>query len=165
MTGAPLGRHAGDAEGRLHPVRLLGLPVRLLLDSRDRHDSLLREFALLAITEDGERPRPPGLVELTQLLGVQYGAPQGRPDEAVDAALRQGLASIDVAFEVTGSVVGAAAQLEALMAEADEFCRTQQLLTLPRNPLQQRFSAWYLEEFRCQVGGAPPRPWHGPLDP
>jgi hypothetical protein len=26
------------------------------------------------------------------------------------------------------------------------------------------FSHWYLDEFRRQVKGEPPRPWDGPLD-
>lgn len=165
MTASPLGRYAGDADGRLHPVTLLGLPVRLMVDGRERHDSLLREFALLAFADDDDRPRPPRLVELTQLLGVQYGAAQRRPDEVVEEALRQGLDTIDMSFEVPASVLEAAARLEALMAEADEFCRSEQLLTLPRDPLQLRFSAWYLDEFRRQVAGEPPQRWDGPLDP
>lgn len=165
MSAPPLGRYSGEAEGQLHPVRLLNLPVRLLLDGRERHDSLLREFALLAYAGDEERSQPPRLVELTQLLGVHHGAAQRRPDEVVDDAVRQGLATIDIAFEVPTSVLEAAARLEALMTEADEFCRSQQLLTLPRDPLQLRFAAWYIGEFRRQVGGEPAQPWDGPLDP
>jgi hypothetical protein len=146
-------------------VRLLGLPVRLVLDSRDRHDSLMREFALLALSPREDRPEPPRMVQLTALLGVQYGRAQRRPDELVDDALNRGEDTIDVSYDVPASVLDDAARLEALMVEADELCRSEQLLTLPRNPLQVRFSHWYIGEFRRQVAGEPPQPWDGPLDP
>lgn len=166
MTASPLGRYAEGGDGQeLHVVHLLGLPVRLVLDGRDRHDSLLREFALLALSPRDDRPQPPRLVALTELLGVQYGSAEPRPDDVVDAALQRGDATIDVTYEVPVSVLDAAARLEALMAEADEFCRSEQLLTLPRSPLQVRFADWYLGEFRRQLDGLPPQPWDGPLDP
>lgn len=166
MTASPLGRYADrDEEGALHAVQLLNLPVRLLVDVRDRHDTLMRELALLALSPQEGRPQPPGLVELTHVLGVRYGSAQPRPDQAVDDAAAAGVAALDVTYEVPASVVEAARRLEALMAEADEYCRSEQLLTLPRSPLQVRFATWYLEEFRRQVAGEPARPWDGPLDP
>jgi hypothetical protein len=51
------------------------------------------------------------------------------------------------------------------MAEADEFCRTEHMLTLPRTERLERFAHWYLEEFRQQIKGQPPQPWTGPLTP
>ena len=141
MTTSPLGRYADDSDDgdRLHRVQLLNLPVQLVVDGRDRHDSLLREFALLAMDED-HAARTPRFVELTELLGVRYGAAQRRPDAVIDEAVRDGLGAIDVTYVVPASVVAAAERLDALMAEADEFCRTEQLLTLPRTPLQKRFA-------------------------
>jgi hypothetical protein len=62
-------------------------------------------------------------------------------------------------------VVEAADHLAALMAEADEYCRREQMLTLQRSEVVRDFSAWYLDEFRRQIQGEPPRPWDGPLDP
>ena len=165
MPASPLGRYSGPGRGApLHRVQLLNLPVRLLVDGRDRHDSLMREFALLALSEDEGRPQPPALVELTHLLGVEYGSPQPRPDAAVDEALQRGELTLDVTYEVPATVLEDSERLESLMAQADEFCRSEQLLTLPRSPLQVRFATWYLAEFRRQVAGEPPRPWDGPLD-
>jgi hypothetical protein len=51
------------------------------------------------------------------------------------------------------------------MAEADEFCRSEELLTLARSPVMVAFADWYLEEFRRQVADLPARPWDGPLEP
>lgn len=167
MTGpSPLGRYDdAGAPADLHDVVLLGLPVRLLVASRERHDDLLREFALLALGGPTERRGVPArLLELTQVLGVRYGSARARPDELVDAALARGDDTIDLTYTVAADVVDAAASLAALMAQADAFCAAEQLLTLPRTPVMVDFATWYLEEFRRQIAGAQPQPWDGPLD-
>ena len=56
-------------------------------------------------------------------------------------------------------------RLATLMDEADEFCQREQMLTLERSEVVKEFSTWYLDEFRRQIGGEPPRPWNGPIEP
>jgi len=165
VTASPFGRYApGGDDEPLHPVRLLNLPVRVLVDERERHDSMLREFALLALDAQA-RPLPPGLAELAQAFGVRYATARSRPDAPVDEAVQQGTAAIDVTYDVPVSVLETVERLERLMAEADDFCRSEQLLTLPRNALQLRFDTWYFEQFRRQLAGEPAQPWDGPLEP
>lgn len=169
MTAAsPLGRYEGgpDEDLDLHEVRLLNLPVRVYIAGRERHDELMREFALLALGgPSGRTDLPKRLLELTEILGVRFGSASERPDDVVDGAVGRGDDTVDLTYRVPAQVVEAADVLEGLMAEADEFCRTEQLLTLARDPVIVEFSAWYLAEFRRQVAGRPPRPWSGPLDP
>ena len=165
-TASPLGRY-DDEEGSddLHEVKLLGLPVRVMIAARERHDELMREFALLALGGPFVRADVPArLVELTQVLGVQYAAAKERPDDLVDAAVARGDDTVDLTYIVPAHVIAAADRVDALMAEADEFCRSEQLLTLARNPAMVEFAGWYLEEFRRQVAGEAARPWTGPLD-
>jgi hypothetical protein len=165
VSASPFGRYAPDGDqAPLHQVRLLNLPVRVLVDERERHDSMLREFALLALDAQA-RPLRPGLAELAQAFGVRYAAARSRPDGPVDEAVEQGLPAIDVTYEVPAGVLETVDRLEDLMAEADDFCRSEQLLTLPRNALQLRFDTWYFAQFRRQLAGEPPQPWDGPLDP
>ncbi|MDQ6648579.1 MAG: hypothetical protein M3Z02_00430 [Actinomycetota bacterium] len=162
---SPLGRYdrsAGDDE--LHEVRLLNLPVRLLAAGREHHDELVHEFSLLAIADEEQRGSvPTRLLELVEALGARYAAAE-RPDELVDEALSRGEQVIDLTYRVPAHVVDAVDTLDRLMAEADAFCREERLLTPPRPPLIEQFSSWYLDEFRRQVAGAPPRAWDGPLD-
>lgn len=167
MVASPLGRYGDSASQEdLHEVQLLSLPVRVMVASRERHDELLREFALLALGGPLRRPEVPArLVELTQILGVRYGGSKERPDEAVDAALARGDDTVDLTYVVPANVIEAADMLDGLMSEADEFCVSEQLLTLARSPVMVDFADWYLEEFRRQIAGEPPRPWTGPLDP
>lgn len=105
------------------------------------------------------------MVELTQELGVRYAAARARPDAEVNRALQQGLDTVDLVYQVPPTVVDSARRLEAMMAEADELCRSAQLITLPRTPLIVRFATWYLDQFVDQVAGRPATPWNGPLDP
>ena len=163
---SPLGRYGDTSQEDLHDVHLLNLPVRVLIATRERHDELMREFALLALGGPAGRPDiPDRLLELIEILGVRYGYAAARPDELVDAAVARGDTTIDLSYTVPAHVVEAADNLDALMREADEFCRTEQLLTLARSDIMVAFSDWYLDEFRRQVAGEPPRPWDGPLDP
>jgi hypothetical protein len=165
-TASPLGRYdQATTDDALHEVRLIGVPVRVMVAGREHHDELMREFALLALSRSDIAAVPTRLIELTQILGVQYGGAAARPDEEVDAALARGDETIDLTYVVPAHVVDGANTLSALMAEADEFCRTEQLLTLARSSVLFDFAEWYIGEFRRQVAGEQPQPWTGPLDP
>lgn len=170
---SPLGRYdhadaghpAADREEQLHEVRLLRTPVRLLAAGRAHHDELMHELALLGAASPGIEGSPPRrLTELVDTLGRRYAAATRRPDALLDQALADGVETLDVTYQVSESVVRAADELEALMDEADEFCRSERLLTLPRPPLLREVAHWYLNEFRRQIAGEPPQPWTGPLD-
>ena len=161
---SPLGRYSGAADDTtLHEVRLLRLPLRLLVAGREHHDDLMREFALMALSPGSRSVLPARLTDLVEILGVRYGAATARPSAEVDRALQRGDETVDLTYTVPAHVVEDAARLNALMREADEFCTSEQLLTVCRSPVVVAFSEWYLEEFQRQVAGEPPRPWDGPL--
>jgi len=146
-------------------VHLLRLPVAVLVASRERHDSLLCECALLATRAGGPSDLPAALVDLVLTLGVRYGAVRPRPDAVIEQALDQGRDTIDVTYHVGPTAPAAAERLERLLTVADGFCANGHLLTLPRSPLEQRFTRWYLEQITQQVAGAPPQAWDGPPTP
>jgi anti-sigma regulatory factor (Ser/Thr protein kinase) len=164
---SPLGRYGVGADtGSLVTIRLLGVPVRVLAASREHHDSLLREFRLMALAGGpAGHDVPARLVELTQALGVRYAAAGSRPDDDFDRAVQQGLKTVDLIYQVPPGAAGGGRQLEALMTEADEFCRSAQLITLARTPVMVRFARWYLGQFVEQVAGRPATRWDGPLEP
>lgn len=166
MSGAsPLGRYAPDsapAPDQLVTVHLLGVPLRLLLAGREHHDSLMREFRLLAL--EGRTDGPARLVELTQLLGVRYGSAAARRDGDVDAALGRGEDSADLSYEVPREAAAPLQELDRLMSEVDELCRQEQLLTVARTPAVQAFASWYLQQFIGQIEGRPPERYAGPRE-
>jgi hypothetical protein len=165
-TTSGLGRYAdGDPDESMHTVTLVRLPVRVMDAGRRHHDELMHEFAVLAVADDLSDDFPQRMLALIDTLGRQYGS-AGEPRNAqVDAAMSRGDDTIDLTYEVPQHVVQAADNLAALMAEADEFCEREQMLTLQRSDVVREFSEWYLDEFRRQINGEPPRPWNGPLDP
>lgn len=170
MSGEPmpsgLGRYAdGDDDETMHTVQLVRVPVRIMEAGRRHHDELMHEFAVLAVADDLSDDVPQRMLDLIDTLGRRYGH-TGEPGNALfDAAVARGDDTIDLTYEVPEHVVEAADNLAALMAEADEFCRREQMLTLQRSELVRQFADWYLEEFRRQINGEKPRPWSGPLDP
>jgi anti-sigma regulatory factor (Ser/Thr protein kinase) len=165
-ASSPLGRYApSTGVDGLVRVEMLGVPVRVLAASREHHDGLMREFRLLALSDGSERNLPARLVELTQTLGTRFAAARTRPDEDFDQAVLRGLDTVDLVYQVPPAAAAAADQLEGLMTEADEFCRSAQLITLARTPVMIRFGHWYVSQFRDQVSGRPAARWDGPLDP
>ena len=163
---SPLGRYADASDGEsLHTVCLLRVPVRILDAGRRHHQELMHEFALLAVAENLDDDVPQRMVDLIDTLGRKYAGAGDAPDAAVDAALSRGDTTVDLTYEVAAHVVEAADNLERLLAEADEFCAREEMLTLQRSDLVREFSSWYLEEFRRQIKGEPPKPWDGPLEP
>ena len=170
---APLGRYADadagghpDATAGLRTVQLLNLPIALFLRTREHHDDLVREFTLMAIQrQHSDAPRmSERLSDLVETLGRRYGASAGRADAVRDAAIERGDATVDLTYEVPSSIVAHLIMLTELLDGADEFCRTEQLLTLPRTPEMVAFAHWYNGEFLNQINGFPPTPWSGPLE-
>jgi hypothetical protein len=163
---SPLGRYDDSSDDQtMHAVQLMRVPVRVLEAGRRHHQELMHEFAMLAVAEDLNDDLPQRMLDLIDTLGRRYAETGDAPNAEVDAALARGEASVDLTYEVAEHVVDAADTLESLMAEADEYCLREQMLTLQRSEVVRRFSSWYLDEFRRQIHGEPPRPWYGPLEP
>jgi hypothetical protein len=163
---SPLGRYDDSASGdALHEVRLIGVPVRVLVAGRQHHDELMHEFSVLAVAEGSRADVPQRMLDLIETLGTRYAGATERPDAEVDAAFARGDDRVDLTYHVSAHVVDAADRLSTLMAEADDFCRREQMLTLERSEVMRDFARWYLDEFRRQINGEPARPWDGPIEP
>jgi hypothetical protein len=164
---AVLGRYDPEQPGgELVAVQLLNFPLQLFAQAREHHDELLREFALIALDPQpvgSHRAVPARLLELIEVLGRQYGGASDRMDAAREAAVDRGELTMDLTYHVPRSIGAAMTHLNALMEAADEFCRSEQLLTLAASPLERAFRVWFIEEFVRQAGGEPPRAWDGPL--
>ena len=161
---------AGVASAALVTVRLLALPVGLFAAAQQHSDELMREFTLVAERLDdvaagdgspGRRPVPARLVEIVTALRGSYAGFTGEQEARLAAAVKAGEPVIDeLVYRIPASVGAAAAHLEALLDEADDFCRGgQHLLTLATPPELVRFRRWYLGEFQTQAEGGPATPW------
>ncbi|HEY0871018.1 MAG TPA: hypothetical protein VGD55_11515 [Acidothermaceae bacterium] len=160
---------AADAREQ-RDVRMMGLPVALFLRTQEHHDELVREFTLMAIRESatdvGSTPRtvlPARLRELIDILGRRFDASTSRADIELQAAVERGDPTVDLTYHVRSHVAAELIVSTELMDDADEFCRQEKLLTLPRDAAMVAFSRWYNREFLRQLDGLPPTPWDGPV--
>ena len=138
-------------------VRILGMPLATMQRSAEHSDELLREFAL--IREDGSDHVPSRLLDLIEELRTRFGGFSEGPRQAMYDAIERGEATIDLQYDVPAEAGAAARRLGDLLDEADEFCRSGELLTMVTPPEDQAFRHWYLAEFERQIAGEPPRPW------
>lgn len=139
-------------------VQLLALPVDLHRRASDHQNTLRRELALV---EAGE-PAAAGarLIELSQTFRERYGAFTERQEATLAGAADEHV--LNLTYDVPADAADAAEQLDLLLDEIDEVCRTGQLVTLvtPSNAVAYR--KWFLGEFIHQIrDGRPPRPWPG----
>ena len=141
----------------LVPVRILGLPLDIYGRSSEHTDELLREFAL--IREDASDHVPARLLALIHQLNARFAAFTQGQTAALRHALARGDPEIDLLYEVPPEASEGAARLAALLDEADDFCRSGDLLTLATLPEGVAFRRWFLEEFVFQIEGRPPRSW------
>lgn len=141
----------------LFPVDILGLPLDVYQRASEHNDELLREFAL--IREDDSDHVPTRLLALIEELHGRFGAFTEGPTSALQGALVRGDREIDLHYEVPAEAADAAMRLGALLDEADEFCRSGDLLTLATLPEALGFRRWFLDEFVSQIAGRPPRSW------
>jgi len=142
-------------------VHLRNLPLRLHGRAREHHQELLREFALITIAYSDV---PSRLLELSADLQAQYARESAQSNRALEEAMERGDRTLDMDVETPIGAGVALAAFAALLDEADEYCRQGELLTLANPPELVAYRRWYLDEFARQLGGAPPRPWDGPLD-
>ena len=141
----------------LVPVRILGLPLDVYRRSSEHTDELLREFAL--IREDDDDQVPGRLLALIDELNARFSTFTREQTVAMQEAAARGDRQIDLLYEVPPEAADGVVRLAALLDEADEFCRAGDLLTLATLPEGLAFRRWFLEEFRFQIAGRPPRPW------
>lgn len=145
--------------GELHDVRLLAFPLRLHRVATEHHAELMREFQLLALDPEPGKEIPVRLVELMADITASYAGVAEAADAQREAAIARGEESIDLTYRVPAEVAEACVRLERMLAEADEFCRSEQLLTLATPAEAAAFRRWYLREFVAQLAGAEPTPW------
>lgn len=145
-------------------VRLLGLPTAEHQASTEHLDELRREFRLLEVQQaDGEaHDVPTRLLRLIARLEDRWSGMVDDPAADLDDALDRGAATVDLTYRVPAGAKRAAEELDALLDEADVFCRSgDTLLTLQASSQVLAYRKWFLHEFSRQIDGLPPTPWAG----
>lgn len=141
-------------------------PLRLWQQQQEYTDGLMREFNLLLIGErSGEMhsAAPGQLVALADMFTQRFGPLIDAITQERQDAVDRGLDRVDSHIPLVDGAPALLEQLRAVHASVDEFCRTGDLLVLPRPPELVRLSEWVLGEIVAQYDGADPTPWPGPF--
>ncbi len=142
-------------------VRIERMPLALYREASEHSDELMREFALIRESDtDGGPAVPRRLQLLVDQLSGRFSMFTGPQREQLQEALQRGDEWIDLLYQVPPDIKEACLALDAMLDEADDFCRRgQDLLTLATPPSSVAFRKWFLHEFVRQADGEPPRPW------
>jgi anti-sigma regulatory factor (Ser/Thr protein kinase) len=144
-------------------VQLLNMPLRLFARETGRHRELMREMALIAFGDGSATHHVPStLIALAAELEESRGV-GAATDKVRDAAIARGDAAIDLVYRLPPAVGPACRRLNELLDEAEEYCRSENLLTLAGPPGGVALREWYLNQLADQIDGAAATPWSGPL--
>ena len=144
-------------------IWLLGYPVELGMSTVEHISDWMREFQLMALarSQGSSHDVPARLQAMVQSLTARYGTELSTPDRLRAEAAARGEPTVDLPYPVRPEAESAVRGWQAMLAEVDEYCRAEELLTLQRSPEQVRLQDWVCEEFLRQLGGAAPRRWPG----
>ena len=145
---------------KLVQVQFLNAPVRLMFKSNQHSQELMREFALIQLSDDSARQDVPArLLEVVDRHRRQFSTLSFRRTDELAEAIEQGSRHIDMEIDVPPTARRAAVEMLTTLAEADEFCRRGELLTLATPPEYVAYREWFLGEIVRQLDGNPPTPW------
>ncbi|MDE3085401.1 MAG: ATP-binding protein [Acidobacteriota bacterium] len=144
----------------LLPMALLGAPVALLLATQALYEELFREFRLFVERDPGAADSIHGrLLDLVEQLGTRFGGFTTGADEDWRRAVDAGQDTVDLHYRLPAEVGTFCVSYDALLDEADAFCRAGALMTLAASEETRCLRKWVLEEIALQSSGASPTPW------
>lgn len=142
----------------LAAMSLVGVPVPALVRAQAAYEELFREFRLVlerdpAGSSGAIQQR---LIELVDELGTRFSGFTAGADETWRDAVAAGSATVDLHYVLPRTVGAYCERYDALLDEADEFCRAAALLTLAPPSDVVALRKWVLGEFSRQAGGGSP---------
>jgi hypothetical protein len=138
----------------------VNLPLALMSASMEHQRELMREFALIRLSDDAAKfDLPTRLLAVVERHRREYAALGLPRPVGIRDAIASGASNVDLEIELPRAAAAAATELLDTFAEADELCERGELLTLAAPPEVVAFRAWFLGEIVCQMAGEPPEPW------
>jgi hypothetical protein len=137
------------------------MPVELFLHLRRHFNELGRELRLLALSEPD---RYPLAVEFSDTyLQVEHERRHVGGLDALEEAMKDGIASVDLTYAAPSSAPATMALLSTLLQRVYAELTGKVLLSVRPPSSLVDLEDWYLGEFARQSRGEEPIPWDGPL--
>ena len=143
----------------LTEVVLEGCPLDLLERARRHTESLIREFAFIASSGADRSSVPARLLALVDRIRARISGLNDAIEGQIDRARERGDEFIDLRVLLPGNGRELALELKRHFDEAEEFCRSGDLLTLAEPEDVRAFRTWYLDQYVAQIDGEAPVPW------
>jgi anti-sigma regulatory factor (Ser/Thr protein kinase) len=143
------------AEGRR--VHLIGVPVRLLIESSRQLADLQREIQFFGLDPRGSGGAASDLARTSREISAELSLPQAGRDVA-EAAMARGEALVDVDVDLPWAVVAAFDRLGSIVRRVGETLGGEHLLTVPPSEEVNAYRRWCRDEITAQLTGRPPRP-------
>jgi anti-sigma regulatory factor (Ser/Thr protein kinase) len=164
---APFERAAGlttasAVTGGGRKVHLIGVPVRLLIESNRHLADLHRELQVMAMDHSGPDEFEELVTHNHELAAlVDRWAENDRG--LGQAALARGAKRMDFDVEVPADIESGMDRFVSWIRTVSSAMMRPHLLTLPPSPEVAAYRYWYRDEILSQLSGQPPRPC--PLEP
>ncbi|MGH9054882.1 MAG: ATP-binding protein [Acidimicrobiales bacterium] len=162
-TVTPLAAAAGvtlvsavAAQGRR--VHLVGVPVRLLVESNRHFADLQREMQVIGLDAASNVPALASLASSGRSVAAEIRPWTDLDDELVEAALTSGRPLIDYDVVAPLDAADRFERLGALLARIGGPLIRGYLLTLPPSREVIAYRRWYRDEILAQLGGRAARP-------
>jgi hypothetical protein len=153
-----MGGVSGEALVQIH---FLDFPVHLAARHDEHVEGLLREFALIARSDEDDHHVPARLLAIVDTITEAYDGLNDEAGERVDRAIAAGDETIpDHVGQLPATAAPVVRALSDLLEEADGYCRQgQHLLTMPAPPDVAAFRRWYRDQLLAQLAGGQPVSW------
>jgi anti-sigma regulatory factor (Ser/Thr protein kinase) len=149
---------SGEAEGSdgVRLVHLIGVPVRLLVESVRQFADLQREMQVVGLDHNGPQELVV-LAEINQEISAHIGALRQAGADAAEAALARGEPEVDFDVNVAGGSVEAFDRLGSLIRRIGDSVGRRHLLSGPPSAEVTAYRHWYRDEIVSQLRGQAPR--------
>jgi anti-sigma regulatory factor (Ser/Thr protein kinase) len=148
---------ASAVTGGGRQVHLIGVPVRILVESMRQIADLHRELQVMALDHEGPEELEQ-VVRGTQELGEVIDLWTEYDRRLAEAAMARGLERIDFDVAMSADVQSAMDRCAAWFRKVTSSLVRRHLLTLPPSPELATYRVWYRDEIVSQMSGQPPRP-------
>jgi hypothetical protein len=147
-----------EAPVEMVEVAIRGLPVDLILRAMEHQSAITREFALIASQGADEHAVPLRLLSFATRFREDYSNISFGGRSILDAAVARGDSVVDFEVRVPRGMEQRIRELDAMLDEAEEYCRAGQLLTPPSDDVTA-VRRWFLLQVAEQLDGEPIVAW------
>jgi anti-sigma regulatory factor (Ser/Thr protein kinase) len=138
-------------------VHLVGVPVRILVESMRQVADLHRELQVMALDHGGPEELEQ-IVRRTQELGEDIDLWTDSDRRLAESAMARGLDRIDFDVSMSPDVESAMERCASWFRKVTSSLVRRHLLALPPSPDVAAYRVWYRDEIVSQLSGEPPRP-------